>query len=299
MMQSNNWGEFLLPILRRIFDKHLTDMKDFLPVMYNVEKSTKAQEFTHGVGSLGLMVPWGDSGNQVSYETVHPGYKATYTHIKYSKGLQIERELLDDAQYPEVKKRVKTLTDSVYYTRQFHVAYPFNNCTGMLGPDGKALAATDHPLGPKNSSTWSNYNASLDLTADNVEIVRNAMKDWTDDKGNLLAINPDTLIVPKAKRKAALVIADSPKEPDTAENNVNIWKGSVDVIEWDFLTDPTMWFMVDRRRMKNYLTFFNRRIPKLEVDNLFSNEISLYKTVGRWSYGFDDASFVYAAKATS
>jgi hypothetical protein len=295
MMISENWGDFLLPILRKVFDKHLEGMRDFIPVIYNVENSKKAQEFTHGVGSMGLMDDWEDTGNQVSYEEVYRGYKATYTHKKYSKGLRIERELLDDALYPEVKKRTKTLADSLYYTRQYHAARPFNECLTMVGADGKALAATDHPLGPFNSSTYTNYSTSYTLNATNVEVVRNAMKEWTDDKGNLIMVNPDTLIVPKALRKAALVIADSSGEPDTTDNNVNIWKGSVDVIEWDFLTNSNMWFMIDKNRMKRFLTWYQRRKGSLEADKQdFDTEVSKYKIIERFSYGWDDPTFLYA-----
>ena len=298
MMIQENWGDFLLPILRKIFDKHLKPMKDFLPVIYNVETSTKAQEFTHGVGSMGQMRKWSETGGQVSYEEVNRGFKATYTHEKYSNGLRIERELIQFAQYPEVKKRTKTLADSKYYTFQDHAAKPFNECLSMIGPDGVPLASTVHPLGPFNATTWSNYGTNLALDANNVELVRNRMKTWTDDKGNKLMINPDTLIVPIALRKPALVIAGSEKEPDTADNNVNIWKGAVNVVEWDFLTDDNMWFFVDMNRMKQFLSWFNARVPVIEKDSKddFNTEVSQYKIVGLWSYGWDDPSFVYCAK---
>jgi len=298
MMISDNWGEFLLPHLRKIFEKHQQKMRDFLPVIYNVETSTKAQEFTHGIGSLGLMDEWSDSGNQVSYETVNPGYKQTYTHRKFSKGIKIERELLDDAQYVEVKKRVNLLAQSEYYTKQYYAAYPFNNCTGFLGPDGKAMCATDHPLGPNNSTTWSNLATGTDLDPNNVETIRNYMKGWKDDKGNLLAVNPDTLIVPPALRKKAIIIADTNGEPDTADNNVNIWKGSLNVIEWDFLNTSTMWFMVDMTRMKTFLTWYNRRKAKLESEKMFDTEIAKFKCISRFSFGFDDASFVYGVSTS-
>jgi phage major head subunit gpT-like protein len=235
MMISDNWGELLLPGLRKIYDKHMGKLKDYVPALFNVEGSGKAQEFTTGTGSLGLMEEWNNSGRQVAYEDIHKGFKATYTHKKFSKGLLIERELLEDDLYAEIKKRARKLADSVYYTRQYYAASVFNNAFSAShnGPDNKPLCATNHPLGPASSGTWSNTGSGSDwaLNADNVEKARNKMMEWTDDKGNLLAINPDTLIVPPALRKAALVISDSDKEPDSIENNVNIWKGSVNVIK--------------------------------------------------------------------
>lgn len=294
MIISDNWGELLLPGLRTIFDKHLNKLPDFLNTFYNMEKSTKAQEFTLGTGELGLMEPWDESGRQVAYEDIHKGFKATYTHRKYSKGIKIERELLDDDQYAEIKKKVKNLAQSVYYTRQFFGAAVFNNAFDVLypGPDSVALCSASHPLGPQNASTWSNV-GTYKLNADNVEKVRNEMKAWTGDKGNLLAVNPDTLIVPPVLRKAALVIADTDREPDTSDWNVNIWKGSVNVIEWPFLTNGNVWFMVDKERMKTFLTWFDRRIAKLESEKMFDTEVSKYKVVNRFSFGWDDPSWIY------
>jgi len=296
MMLSDNWAELMLPVLRRIFDKHKKKLKDFVPVVYNVQTSKRQFEQHMGIGSLGLMKDWDDTGRQVYYEDFSRGFIATYKHKKRSLGLKIERELVEDEVYNEIKKRVRMLLRSVYYTRQFHAAFPFNNAfnDNITGPDGKPLCATDHPLSPTNSTTYSNCNTSLKLNADNVERVRNAMMEWKDDKGNLLAINPDTLLVPPLLRKPAMVIADTDKEPDTSDNNVNIWHGSLDVIEWPFLTNSNTWFMVDRERMKDFLNWFDRRVAKLEQDKEnFDSEVGKYKVVNRFSYGWDDPTFVY------
>lgn len=297
MMKSANWQEFLLPTLRKIVDKHVGQLKDFVPVMYTVESSNKAQEFMHQIGSVGQMKKWGESGNQVYYEDVYKGYKSTWEHDKWSIGLTIERELLEDTMYQEVKARTKTLADSIYHTRQAHAVAPFNECRSAIGPDGVPLAATNHPVSPQNNKTWSNFSENCPLNADNVEEIRNEAKTWTDDKGNKLLIQMDTLIVPSKLRKQAKIIADTDQEPDTAMNNVNIWKGAVNVIEWDFLDDPDMWFFVDMNRMKRFLYWFERRKPTLAQDKEdFDTEVGKYKVVGRWSLGPSETSFFYACK---
>jgi phage major head subunit gpT-like protein len=293
-MVSDNWAELLEPGLRVIWNKHLKDKKDYIGLIYNEDNSTKAAEHNLGTGSVGVMDEWSATGNQVSYEDVNKGFKSNYVHKKYSKGIQIERELADDDQYGEIKKRVNGLAQSVYYTRQVHAASVFNNAFNgsFAGPDGKALCAADHPLAPGSVSTFSNFGA-LALSEANLETVRNNMKAWTDDKGNLLAIDPDTIIVPPALRKAALVIVDSAQQPDTNYNNINVYKGTMKVIEWDFLTDTNAWFVADSSRMKQFLHWFNRRKPILEQEKSFDTEVAKYKTVGRWSFGFDDPTFIY------
>lgn len=301
MMISDGWDELMLPGLRTILNKHLKKKKDYVGELYSVDKSTKQAEYNLGTGSLGIMDEWDASNKQVSYEDVNKGYKTTYMHKKYSKGLTLERELVEDDQYGEIKKRVRLLSQSVYYTRQFYGALTFNEAfnSTFAGPDGVALCSASHPNSPVDSTTQSNIGTGK-LNATNLEAARTAMKGWRDDKGNLLAVNPDTLIVPSALRKPALVIADSSGEPDVTDNNINVWKGSVNVIEFDFLNDINSWFLVDKERMAAFLHWYDRRIAKLEMDKEnFNSEVGAYKVVARFSKGFDEWSWIYGSTGTA
>ena len=300
MMISDNWDELMLPGLRTIFNQQIKKSKDFVGELFTVEKSTKQAEFNQGIGSLGMMDEWGASKNQVSYEDVNKGYKASYVHRKYSKGLTLERELVEDDQYGEIKKRVRLLTQSVYFTRQYYGALLFNEAFNATyaGPDAVALCSASHPYSPVNAAVQSNAGTAV-LNATNLETARTAMMGWKDDKGNLLVVEPDLLIVPPALRKAALVIADSTGEPDVSDNNVNIWHGSVDVVEYKFLTSSTAWFLADKTRMNAFLHWYDRRIAKLEMDREnFNSEVGAYKVVNRFSYGHDDWSFIYGSTGT-
>lgn len=294
MIISDNWGELLLPGLRSIFEKQIKKGKDFIPLLFNVENSTKAQEFSLGTGELGLMDDWETSGGKISYEDFNKGFKSTYTHRKYSKGIQIERELLDDDQYATIKKRVRKLATVGFNTTQAHAASLFNNATsgGYLGPDEKPLCATDHPIAPGSSATWSNL-GTYTLDAENVENTRTAMKGWKDDKGNPIDINPDTIIVPTALRKTAMIIAETAEEPFTTDHGINIWKGNLDVIEWHRLDDTNGWFIADMERMKLFLNWYWRRKLDFKDKVEFDDEVSKYAVLGRWSWGWDDPSFIY------
>lgn len=297
MMNSKNFQTFMLPIIRDTFEKHIGKLKDFVPVIYNVATSKRAQEINHGIGSLGLMKEWNESNGQVYYDQVRRGFKQTYTHKKYSIGLPLERELVEDVVYDEVKNQSKKLADSVYYSRQLHAVQPFNECTTMIGPDGKPLCATDHPLGPFNPTTWSNFSSEKPLTPDNVERVRNEMMEWVDDRGNKILINPDMIVVPKELRKTAKIIADTDNEPFTTDYGINIWKGALDVLEWDFLNKANMWFLVDKNRMKHYLKWYERRKAQVEKDREnFDSEVIRYKAVCRYSFGWDEPSFIYGCR---
>lgn len=301
MMIVDGWDELMLPYLRTLYGKHMKKKKDYVNEFYTVEKSSKKAEYSLGMGSLGLMDKWEDSNNQVSYEDVNKGFKAVYMQEKYSKGLHIARELPEYDQYGEIRKLVRMLTQSVYYTRQQFGALTFNKAfdASYKGADGKSLCSASHPNSPVDSNTQSNV-ASYVLNATNLEAARTAMKGWRDDKGNLLAVTPDTLIVPVALRKTALVLADSTGEPDTNYNNINVWKGSVNVIEYDFLDSPTAWYLIDKERMSAFLHWYDGRIAKLEMDREnFNSEVGAYKVVSRFAFGPDDWSWVFGSTGTT
>ncbi len=293
-MIPSNWGELLLPGLRKIYDAHRKNLPDYMAQLFSVETSNKAQEFGLGIGGLSIMDEWESTNKSVSYEDIEKGFKSTFTHKKYSKGVQIERELIDDDLYGEIKRRVRNLSRVVYYTRQTHGIGVFNNAfsSAYPGADGVALCSTVHPVRPGSAVVQSNA-GTYELNANNVELVRTAMMGWKDDKENMVDIMPDTILVPPALRKAAIIIADSDKEPDVSDNNVNVWKGALNVIECPFLTNPKAWFMLDSQKMKDNLIWFDRRKPDFGVDNEFDTEVSKYATIGRWSYGWFDPLFCY------
>lgn len=293
-VQSASWQELLEPGLREIFNKHMEKKKDYVGLLYNVQGSKKSAEHILGTGNIGTMENWEETGNSVAYEAINKGFKTTFEIEKFSKGIQIERELHDDDQYGEIGARVKGLADATWYTRQVHGAAVFNQAfnASYAGADGAALCSFSHPLAPGSVSTFSNFSA-LALTDDNLETVRTNMKGWTDDKGNLLAVNPDTIIVPPALRKQALVIVDSDAKADTELNNINVYKGTMKVIEWDFLTDSNAWFVADSSRMDRFLRWFDRRKPVPEMERTFDTEVLKYKVVGRWAKGWTDPTFIY------
>lgn len=297
MMISDNWAELLQPGLKAIFDAHKRQFKDYIPMLFNADTSTKAFEQFLGVGELGLMDEWESSGKQVSYEDFAKGFKALFTHKKYSKGITVERELVDDDQYGEIKKRVKKLSRVAFMTRQIHAASVFNNAfsNGYAGPDSVSLCNAAHPKMPGSSDTIRNFSA-YELNAPNVELVRTNAAGWKDDKNNLVLTIFDTLVVPPALRKTAQIIAETDEEPETTEHGINVWKGQLKVIEYPFLTDPTAWFMIDSARGKEELLWFDRRKPDFADKVEFDDEVAKYKAVGRWSYGWLTPLFIYGCK---
>lgn len=302
-MILENHLELLQDGLQKIFERQLKQQKDYRRELFNVMKTDQYIYQTIGMGEMGLMQKWKDAGRQVPYVDVDKGFPKNFQQEKYALGFQVEKDLLKFDRYNEIAKKPRKLARAVHNTFQYHAVGVFGKgfTAEMLGPDGKPLFDTAHPVAPGSSVTYSNK-ITAKLSADALETARNeALENWTDDRGNLLLPNFDLLIVPPSLRKAALVIADSDGEPETGDNNINIWKGAIDVMEIPLLAkwSKTAWFLVDRERMKDYLLWLEAQTPTLERgEEDFNTGVIPFKTEGWWTYGWEDASFVIGSTGT-
>lgn len=311
MQTALRWDPKVLEkIYKSIYSLTMKDKVDYLPMMYNIGNMTKRTESILGVGGEGLMEEWGESKNQVYYDDIDPLWEKVFRARKFSLGRQIERDFIDDLQVEEIKSRIRSLADAVYKTQQMQGVEFLNNGfdesgpnfrgrnNTFIGPDGKPLFAEDHPLGPNNPDTQSNLGTE-ELSIDSWNDTRVKMQRWKDDRGNLMAVIPDTLIVSPYNERAAYAIAGLPDrnlpawEPDSPNFNPNIFSGHTKVIVNPFLTNDKAWFAADSGRMKQMNHWlWRRKIENGEMTD-FDTEVSKFKAIGRWTYGFTHYSFIY------
>jgi len=266
---------------------------DFNALLYNVQESEKSEEHHIGIGSLGQMSPWTGS---VSYQEFKKGYEKGYRHAKYSSGIQFEEELFLFKEYNEMKKRSRELNTAVYKTLQAHGVSTFNNAfdATFAGPDAVALCSASHPYSPSDATLQSNTN-TLDLTIPNLTTAFNAMADFKDDKGDMLFTMPNILLTGIHYRAEAQKICGSKagdKEPFSADNDANIWKGDLVHIYHPMITGKK-WFLIDRDLMENALYWYNAMIPDIRTEVDFDTSVQKFKTVGMWSYGFSNWTWIY------
>ncbi|MEK5469334.1 phage head protein [Paenibacillus sp. FSL R7-0210] len=312
MQTALQWDKNVLePVFRELYTREMTNKKDYVPSMFDVQKSDKATESVEMIGGEGLMEDWKFSNNQVKYEDVDQLWQKYFTHAKYSLGREIDRDFVDDLKLTAIRDRIRSLADAVYKTQQMQGAQWFNNGTltttavdyrgrtyNAALPDGKALFATDHPYSPTNSADVQSNLITDALSIDSFDKAFVQMQQWKDDKGNLMAAMGDTLYVAPALRRIALQITGLPNgrydnyEPGNADHNANVYAdGSIKVIVNPFFTNSTQWVLADSTRMKNAMKWFNRRLPETGSITDFDTEIAKYKVVKRCSFGTIDWSF--------
>lgn len=313
-MTPENWGKLLEPGLRAIWQQRLTRRETMgkRHLIFNHLESEQRFEEVTGIGALSDE-DWNfHKTRRINYGSVRPSFTKQWEHLEYAKGMMIERKMLDDnlyasSQLPRSEKQKPVqLADSAFIVREKSAAEVFNGATtgtgvgpsgfDYAGPDGKALLANDHPLYPGATDVQDNLLA-LALSAPNFSAARQAGRKFTDDNGNIVQINHNTLIVPIELEDAALTIRDTELLPGTGNNDKNVQKnGLQNVIVWDYLTDANRWFVVDPLLMEEHLIWFERIPLEFKMGTDFDTYTAKYANYMRYSRGFSDWRWVIGSE---
>lgn len=298
------WPALLDPSFRTIYSDTEKQHPSKIGNIFNVQKSDKAYEKDTSVSGLGKLAqkPEGDA---IVYEAPTNGYPVIYTHLTFGKGEAITYEMYEDDQYNVMRKAPRRLALAKARTREqfgadilnFGFTYGGGGSAIFNGGDGKSLFATDHPL--RGGGTASNY-TTMDLDEDALELAIVTMAATKDNKGELQMVTADTLIVPPALEKEARILLDSQGRTGTANNDINPYKGKLNLIVWDFLGSAaggsdTAWFVVDSNQHE--LNWFDRDDRGLEGPEYdFDTKTAKWSVVARWSAGFSDWRGVFGSK---
>jgi len=300
MAISEQWAELLEPGLRSIFDLQTEALvaSSLIPVLFNVTTSSKAEEHDLGVGGFG---DWLEYEGAIEYAENEQGWKTTYTHKEFVKGFTVERKLVDDDQYNIISARPRGLALSAIRTREKHAASVFNNAfsTSYLGGDAKPLCETTHPPSPSRAE------GSRPLSYDAVVETRRLMREFVDDVGELVPINPNLILIPaeledEANKIVKTMRGPDSQQPDTADYAANLVQGrGISYLVWDYLTDANNWFLIDTQMAKLYLNWFDRVPLEFAMDPTSDFVLSArFRGYMRYSYGWSDFRWVYGHQVT-
>jgi phage major head subunit gpT-like protein len=300
MAISEQWAYLLDPGLRAIFDlqRDALAAEAVAPKLFNVQSSSKAVEYDLSVGGF---ADWEEYEGAIEYDDHEQGYRTSYTHVEFARGFKVERKLVDDDLYNVINKRPAGLALSAMRKREKDAASVFNNAFAgtHLGADSKDLCATDHPYSPSNASTQGNEGSTA-LSYDAVVATRELMRAYVDDRGELIQVRPDTILVPPELEEEAFAIMKTANKVDIADYHANFVASAVSkVIVWDYLTDANNWFMIDSRLAKMYLNWFDRVPLEFAMDPTSDFRLEArFRGYMRYSYGWSDWRWVYGHAVT-
>lgn len=289
---KENWAQLLEPGIREHFFLGASRRPSLITQMFDVMQSAKDSEYMVGSGAISPDA-WEEFSKTGRVPNVgfDQGYKKTWQHTTYLVELPVQVELVEDDLYGIINDSAARLGDSAALKREVDGASVFNNAftatAPYLGADGVALCSDSHPNGPTVSGTQDN-NFTLALSKTNLRTIREAMQAFKDDRGNLLAVTPDTLLVPPALEDDAIEIVNSVLDPTSANNTVNAMAGRFRVVTWHYLTDTNAWFLIDSQLMRQNLKWFERVPLSIQLDRVEKRAYAFYNARMRYSYGWRD-----------
>ncbi len=220
----------------------------------------------------------------------------------YEKNLRFTMECLDDNQYLNLLKYFGPIAARTHEERKDMIASDiFNNAfsSSFLGPDGKALCATDHPL--ESGDTGANKE-STDVSLSEEAVEAGVRKIWAfkQESGSVGNFDPMYLVVPPSLYHEALRITRSPQRPGVADNDINAIKadGNIkEVICWKRLEDTDGWFITTNANALGVdsLIVGNKKGVTSRTKDAPDNYDTIYSSFSRFTVFFSDWRGVYGS----
>lgn len=261
-------------------------------LLYNTQSSMKPTEQHASVGGLGKFQPKASTGTSPRGNTTQQ-FEKNWTHAEYSLAIDFERKYVDDEQFGHFAKMGFELGDSALRTYEYYAAKTFNDAFSgaeVTAEDGISLCNTHVNVDGGNSQDNSGTNS---LTYSGYKTTRIAQRKFTNYEGEKILINPDTLLVPIDLEEEAIQIAQSMQKPGSANNDLNVYQGSLDVIVWEYLTDTNAWFSIDSGLMQRNLYLFMRMALEFFGNRDWDTQVSSVGGYTRFSFGPEDWRWVY------
>ena len=270
--------------------------------IFVIEDSNRAFEeevLIVGFGSA----PVKSEGQGVSFDNASESFSSRYTHETVSLAFALTEEAIEDNLYDSLGKRyVKALAKSMANTKEVKGADVLNNAfsSSFLGGDGKSLIASDHPLAGGGSAA-NRASTMADLNEASLEDAFIDISTFTDDRGLIISVQPDKLVVPPQLVFVADRILQSDLRSGTADNDVNAIKNTGVLpggyVVNHYLNDPDAFFILTSvNEMGDGLKMFQRSPMETSMEPDFSTGNIRYKARERYSFGFSDWRGVYGSQ---
>jgi len=297
VINSGSFAKALWPGVNAWYGRAYDAYPEEYTKLFEKQASSKAFEEDVGISSFGLAVQKSE-GAPISYDSERQGFISRYQHAVYALGFIITREMMEDDQYDVIgKRKAEGLAFSMRQTKEVIGANVYNRAfnSAYTGGDGSSLIASNHAN--IKGGTWSNQIATAsDLSEAAVEQACIDIAGFTNDAGLLIAVRPESLVIPRQLIFEAKRILGTDGRVGTDNNDLNAIKtmGSIPtVITNHFLTDTDAWFI--RTNVQNGLKYMERRADAFDMDNDWDTENAKFKATARYSFGWTDPRAIYGS----
>lgn len=263
-----------------------------------------AEKFTSMTAMDGFQ-PVGENG-AYPVDGMQESYSKTLENITWKNSFAISREMIDDANLMDLRKKPQGFITAYYRTREQYAAFLLANAMSatsakfrgykcdLTGADGKALFATDHPKKIKSGTQTNKFSNAFSVTA--LGAVETRMQNFTGDRDEILDVSPDTIVIPNlyALKNDVFAALGAEKVPGSGNNDANYQFGRWNVIVWPYLNQfitagTAPWIVMDSRYNQDYGSAIWLDRVKLEVKSeIAANDANEWKGYARFVAGFND-----------
>lgn len=263
--------------------------------------STKAEEIYDWLGDTPMLREWID--NRQPSALAEFGFTAK--NKDYEATLAVDRNVIDDDQYDQVKTRAKMMGENVAKDMEQIFTTFIEAGTTQVCYDGQYYFDTDHSEG--DSGTQSNLLTSTALSAANAKVAISRMKSFKNDKGRKAGINPTHILVPPALEWTARSIFE-PKAVDVSTDpTAAVLSGILKVIVNPYLTEDgtpanSAWYLLALGTAMKPFIFQNRKKPefvaldKSDSPANFMSKTLYYGIDARFRFVYGDWRYAIRAK---
>ena len=251
LKNNAQWDEWATLLDAVIYDAaaQQNDYDDIVSAIAVEKTSKRWAEKSATMGGLGdfQAKAEGAAAYQDEYEQ---GYDKMVKHTSFGLEVMISKELRDDNQFDDAQTKVVNLVQAYKRTRArlatqaltsavgATTSISFNNATiDVTTGDGLALFNEGHTLKSRDDITQSNYYS--DLFDSHAAVLNKAairMRNFKDDKGNVLGFLPDVIILPgndPEYEDYVKKVIGSDGEVGSNYNDINTQRG-----KWKLVVDP-------------------------------------------------------------
>lgn len=298
VINSGSFAKALWPGVNAWYGKAYDEYQTEYDQLFDKYTSNKAFEEDVGISSFGLAVQKSE-GAPISYDSERQAFITRFQHAVYALGFIITREMMEDDQYDVVgQRKAQGLAFSMRQTKEVLGANVYNRAfnSAYTGGDGVSLINASHVN--IKGGTWSNQIATAaDISEAALEQACIDIAGFTNDAGLLIAVRPESIIIPRQLIFETKRILGSSGRVGTDNNDLNAIKdmGLIPkVIVNHFLTDTDAWFI--RTNVPHGMKYFERRGDQFDMDNDWDTENAKFKATARYSFGWTDPRALYGSQ---
>ena len=300
MENRGTWTDLIAGVGLQISEVFDQGQEEYTPGINQVMIQTTgsgAEKHFSGKTGLGRLTAF-DEGDNLAVKRRYKTYKTTVSYNFYGEGIQVTKAEIEDREFDAQLDEMKDLSVAANFSQDESGMQLFNGgfatTTAVNGyemtfyGDGVPTWSTVHPTVVPGGSTQSNASSTgIAFGQDNLETGKVAMTlQQTDDGIPLSLSGKPMVVVPMNLEREAREITESTLDAETANNAINVHRGTTDMMSTVFLDatnsgSDTAWFLVVPGRTKMYHEV--RQGAELESDVDILSKNATFTIDARWA----------------